>query len=79
MTLEIRTPEKALFFGRVKSFYARAVDGEIGILPEHAPLATRLVSAPLRFVRDDDTEVKLDGGAGFLIVNKDNVSVLLSS
>ena len=79
LTLEIRTPEKVRFFDRVQSLYARASDGEIGILPDHAALATKLEPGPLRFVRESGEEVRLDGTEGFLIVNRNNVSVLLRS
>jgi F-type H+-transporting ATPase subunit epsilon len=56
-----------------------AVDGELGILPGHAPLATRLAPAPIRFTLQSGEEVKVDGGEGFLIVSNDTASILLKS
>lgn len=76
-TLEIKTPEKRLFLDRAARLTALAVDGEIGILAGHAALATRLKAAPLNIMLETGETKKIEGDEGFLIVDKDNVSVLL--
>ena len=53
----ITTPEELVFQGAVRSVVAPAVDGELGILPRHAPLVGLLGFGELR------VEVIRDGGA----------------
>ena len=77
-TLEIKTPEKRLFLDRAVSLTAQAVDGEIGILAGHTALATRLKAGTLSLVLETGEAKKIENGPGFLIVNKNNVSVLIS-
>jgi F-type H+-transporting ATPase subunit epsilon len=76
-TLEIKTPEKSLFFDRALRLTAQAVDGEIGILPGHAPLATRLKAGSLDVMLETGEMKQIEGSEGFLIVSKNNVSVLM--
>jgi F-type H+-transporting ATPase subunit epsilon len=76
-TLEIKTPQKRLFLDRAARLTAQAVDGEIGIMAGHAALATRLKAAPIRIILETGETKKIETGEGFLIVSKDNVSVLL--
>jgi F-type H+-transporting ATPase subunit epsilon len=77
-TLEIKSPEKSLFFGKVTSLTVKAVDGEIGILADHAPLVSRLAPGPIKYHLESGEEVSLDGGAGFLLVKANQANVLLT-
>ena len=66
-----------IWSGEATGVFARTVDGELGILPHHAPLLGAL--EPGRIVRieregEDDLRVAVHGG--FLSVGKDGVSVL---
>ena len=56
MTLhvDIVSAEKSIFSGTAEMVFAPAVMGEVGILPRHAPLLTRL--------RPGEVRVKLPGG-----------------
>lgn len=76
-TLEIRTPEKSVFLDRALQLTAQAADGEVGILPGHASLAARLKAAPLKIVLETGETKQIAGSGGFLIVSKNNVSVLM--
>jgi F-type H+-transporting ATPase subunit epsilon len=42
------SPERVLFEGEVTSVFAPAFDGEVGILPKHAPMVTLLGRGVLR-------------------------------
>src|ERR1035437_8562926 len=42
MTIDIVTPEKRIFEGKITELTAPGTDGEFGILPEHAPFATAI-------------------------------------
>jgi len=40
LTVSVISPERILFEGTVDSLVAPAFDGEVGILPRHAPMMT---------------------------------------
>ena len=76
LTLEIITPERVVFSEPdVESVTLPGVDGELTILPSHAPLMTALNPGPLLFRKaGQDVDVALSGG--FLEVRDDKVIVL---
>ncbi len=51
--MEIITPERILLREEVEMVIAPAVDGEIGILPDHAPLITGLKIGVMRIRRTE--------------------------
>lgn len=51
LNVEIISPEKPLYSGKAIDLIVRAWDGEIGILPGHAPLMTRLGIGEVRMTR----------------------------
>ena len=54
------------------------IDGELGILPRHAPLMTQLKPGELRIKRGGQ-EIRLATGGGFAEVLPDKVSILTDS
>lgn len=48
LTVSVVTPERVVFEGAAESVVAPAFDGELGILPGHAPFVTLLGSGELR-------------------------------
>src|SRR4030043_1572540 len=73
--LEIVTPEKMIFSGEVSSVLAWGVEGQLGILPHHAPLMTMLQPGDLVIKKEKEEEVLAISG-GFLEVRPDKVIVL---
>lgn len=73
--LEIVTPEKSVLSESVDYVVAPGVEGELGILPMHAPLVTTLKPGELRYVKGG-TEHEFAVGEGLLEVMPDRVSVL---
>ena len=53
--LEIVTPEKEAFSEEVDSTVIPGIDGELGILPSHAPLVTILHPGDLAYTKDGET------------------------
>ncbi|MBP2645415.1 MAG: atpC [Firmicutes bacterium] len=75
--LDIVTPERIVFSDDVNMVIARATDGDLGILPGHAPLIAGLQVWPLRiFQEESETEISLCGG--FIEVRPDKISILAS-
>ncbi len=74
--LEIVTPEKQLFSGRVDSVTVPSTQGYLGILPGHAPLLAELGIGEISYHTPDDTTEYIACSWGFLEVLPDRVVVL---
>jgi F-type H+-transporting ATPase subunit epsilon len=73
--LEIVTPERRAFVGDVDEVIVPGSEGEMGILPHHAPLISLLGRGVLRLKRGTEEETFAIFG-GFLQVRPDRVVVL---
>ncbi len=73
--LDIVTAERVVYSEEVDIVIAPGVEGELGILPHHAPLMTTLQEGELR-VRKGGEEFSLAISGGFLEVRPDRVIVL---
>jgi len=69
------TAERSVFSDEVDEVIVPGVEGELGILPHHAPLLTTLSYGELRILKGGD-EIALAIGGGFLEVRPDRVVVL---
>jgi len=75
LNLEIVTPEKKVFDETVDSVTVPTATGEVGILPNHAPLISALKSGILAYSHKGATE-KLVVSGGFIEVSSNKVSIL---
>ncbi len=75
LRLEIITAERKVFADDVNAVVAPGIEGELGILPHHAPLMTMLKPGEL-LIRKDGEETYLVVSGGFLEVRPDKVIVL---
>ena len=73
--LEIVTPEKKVFDAAVDSVTVPTATGEVGILPNHAPLISALRSGILAYSNKGTSEKFVVSG-GFIEVSADKVSIL---
>jgi F-type H+-transporting ATPase subunit epsilon len=64
--LEIVTPEKILFKDEVEFMVAPAVDGEIGVMRNHAPLVAALKIGVLRYKDSKGSEKIVAVSGGFM-------------
>ncbi|HEX2903722.1 MAG TPA: F0F1 ATP synthase subunit epsilon [Jatrophihabitans sp.] len=77
MQVELVSVERPLWSGEANAVYARTADGEIGIMPGHAPLLGALAPGWLvRIQPSDGQELRVAVHGGFLSVRPDGVSVL---
>ena len=75
LTVSVISPERVLFEGTVDSLVAPAYDGEVGILPRHAPMMTLLGKGELRLGSGGSAgRFRVEGG--FLQVLNDSVRVV---
>lgn len=75
--LDIVTPDRMVYSEDVNMVIARATDGDLGILPGHAPLIAGLDVWPLRIMKDEGEE-KLAMCGGFIEVRPQKVTILAS-
>jgi F-type H+-transporting ATPase subunit epsilon len=73
--LDIVTVERLLYSEDVDMVIAPGIDGELGILPRHAPLLTALTYGELRARRGSEEDSFAISG-GFMEVQPDHVTVL---
>ena len=75
LRLEIVTPEREVYSDEVDSVQVPGSEGELGVLPHHAPLVSTLGVGELRF-RKGGVEESFAIVGGFLQVRPDKVVVL---
>jgi F-type H+-transporting ATPase subunit epsilon len=73
--LRVVSVERSLFEGEVDFIVANGADGELGVLPRHAPLMTILKPGALKITQGTNEQLIFVGG-GFLEVLPDRVTVL---
>lgn len=70
------TPAKPVFDGAASAVVVPAFDGELGVLPGHAPLLALVGTGEMRVTAADGSLRKLAVRGGFLQVHRNNVTVL---
>jgi len=75
LLLEIVTPERLAYSGTVDAVTLPGIEGELGVLPHHAPLVSMLGLGELRIRKAGETETFAIAG-GFLQVRPDRVVVM---
>lgn len=74
---EIVTPERIVYTNEVEMVVAPTIDGEVGILPLHAPLVTVLRPGELRVRYNGNKDVEWFAvSGGYLHVFQDKVIIL---
>jgi F-type H+-transporting ATPase subunit epsilon len=75
LKVSVISPERVLFEGSARGVIAPAFDGEVGILPLHAPLMTVLGKGTVR-LDTADGERRFEVSGGFLQVIDNQVRVV---
>jgi F-type H+-transporting ATPase subunit epsilon len=75
LKLEVITAERQVFADDVNIVVAPGIEGELGILPHHAPLMTILKPGEL-LIRKDGNETYMAISGGFLEIRPDKVIIL---
>lgn len=74
--LDITTPTRVVYSNEVDMLIARAIDGNIGIMPGHTPLVTALENSVIR-VKNDGKEIPIPISDGFLEVKPDKINLIV--
>ena len=75
LRLEIVTPEAKTYSEDVEMVTLPAVEGEMGIFPQHVPLMTQIVSGEV-IVRKDGRDYFLAVGEGFAQITGERVAIM---
>ncbi|HVG65082.1 MAG TPA: F0F1 ATP synthase subunit epsilon [Actinomycetota bacterium] len=67
LEVHLVTPEREVWAGEADFVTARAVDGDLGVLPGHAPLLAALAVGPV-FIDADGSRIAVAVDGGFLHV-----------
>jgi len=74
---EIVTPERIVYTNEVEMVVAPTIDGEVGILPLHAPLVSVLKPGEVRVKWNDQKDVEWFAvSGGYVQVHEDKVIIL---
>lgn len=77
MQVDLVAVERAIWSGRASMVVARTVEGDIGIMPGHAPLLAELREGfAARIQQVDGSTLGIAVHGGFLSVTSDGVSIL---
>ncbi|MGH2370886.1 MAG: ATP synthase F1 subunit epsilon, partial [Chloroflexota bacterium] len=76
--VEVVAAERPILDQDVDEVLATTTQGQVGILPRHAPMLTLLAPGAVRLRRGDDETVLAVGG-GFLEVSANRVVILADS
>ncbi|MBA6390113.1 F0F1 ATP synthase subunit epsilon [Colwellia sp. BRX10-3] len=76
VNLNVVSAEEELFSGSIESLQITGSEGELGIMPGHAPLLTSLKPGMARIVKQDGVEEIIYLSGGMLEVQPNNVTVL---
>jgi F-type H+-transporting ATPase subunit epsilon len=68
LQVSVVSPEREVFSGQADMVVARGREGEVGILPGHAPMLVELDIAPVRLLEGDREIRKILVDGGFLHV-----------
>src|SRR5438132_13799687 len=75
LKLEIVTPEAKTYSEDVEMVTLPAVEGEMGVLPQHVPLMTQIVPGEI-IVRKDGRDFFLAVGEGFVEITGERVAIM---
>jgi F-type H+-transporting ATPase subunit epsilon len=81
MTLKVAvvSPTEKAWTGEASFISARTTEGDLGVLPGHAPLFGVLVDGAVNIKVADGTTQSFNVHGGFLSVSNDRVSILTES
>lgn len=76
MKLEIITPEKRLFEGKVKLVQVPGAKGSFEILPNHAPIISTLTRGTIKVITETDSQELINIASGIVEVKANVISIL---
>jgi F-type H+-transporting ATPase subunit epsilon len=79
LTVALVSPTQQVWSGEATFISARTTEGDLGVLPGHAPLFGVLVDGAVSIKGVDGSVKEFNVSGGFLSVSNDRVSILTES
>ena len=76
MKLEIITPDKKLYDGKVKSAIFPGSEGSFGVLDDHAPFVSTLTAGTIQIIEDNNEKIEFVIKGGVAEIKHNTVMVL---
>lgn len=76
LNISLVSADQEVWSGEGTMVVARTTEGEIGLLPGHAPMLAILGSGEVRVTLSDGTSVTADASEGFLSVEHNTVTIV---
>lgn len=76
MKLEIITPEKRLFDGKVKLVKVPGTNGSFEVLKNHAPIISTLTQGTIKVITEHDRQEYIDIKSGIIEVKANIITIL---
>ena len=76
LQVELVSADRKVWSGEASMVVARTVEGDLGVLPGHAPLLSVLAEGEIKIRPVDGAEVLATVDGGFLSVEHDRVTVV---
>jgi F-type H+-transporting ATPase subunit epsilon len=76
MNLEIITPEKRLFEGKIKLVQVPGKKGSFEVLKNHAPIISTLSKGIIKIITDKDKKEIILINSGIIEVKSNNITIL---
>ena len=76
MKLEIITPEKRLFDGKIKLVQVPGAKGSFEVLKNHAPIISTLTNGKIKVITEHDIEEFFEISSGIIEVKANFVTIL---
>tara|TARA_B100000902_G_scaffold70982_1_gene76560 strand:- start:10699 stop:10935 length:237 start_codon:yes stop_codon:yes gene_type:complete len=77
MFLEIITPEKNLYTGKVNSIILPGIDGQFGILENHAPIISILIKGVITITENNEKIKKFEIDGGVIEMKNNHTTILV--
>lgn len=79
LQVELVAADRRVWSGEATMIVARTVDGDMGVLPGHAPVLAVLAAGEIRITPSSGAAVIANADGGFLSVEHDRVTVVSDS
>jgi len=79
LNVELVSPSERVWSGQATFISARTIEGDLGVLPDHAPLFGVLVDGQVHIQATDGTTQEFQVRGGFISVSNNRVSILTES
>jgi F-type H+-transporting ATPase subunit epsilon len=79
LQVELVSADSRVWSGEAREVIARTTEGDMGVLPGHAPVLAVLAAGQVRIMTSDGGDVVADVKDGFLSIEHDRVTVVSDS